>query len=294
MNSAALVTGSVHHERVRPVAHAFEYPTFCVLLPMRRWAQEASAAALPRNRRGWLSFHDRDHGNGGADALQWAQSLLAEHGVSDADGEIWLQTYPRVLGYVFKPVSFWYCHRADGHLRAVIAEVNNTFGERHCYLLAEPGLDWGRTVQATKAFHVSPFFAVRGHYRFRFMRTADRLVARVDHHDDAGALLTTCISGRLAPLTRPAARAALLRMPLLTLGVMARIHWQALRLWLKHVPFHRKPEPPILDVTRQSATHPAGLGPEAPPAMAGATPAPPTPPNSPTPPERPTPQERLA
>jgi hypothetical protein len=256
MNKAALVIGQVRHERLRPVAHAFEYPTFCVLLPMRSWSRDAAAAELPRNRRAWMSFHDRDHGSGGADALAWLEQLLAAHGVHDADGEVWLQTYPRMLGFVFKPVSFWYCHRADGRLRAVVAEVNNTFGERHCYLLDGADVDWGRTLEASKAFHVSPFLGVAGRYRFRFLRTADRIVARVDHHDDAGPLLTTAIAGQLAPLTNASARAAFLRMPLLTLGVLARIHWQALRLWLARVPVHHKPAPPARAVTRQTGVRP--------------------------------------
>ena len=244
---ALLVTGSVHHARRRPVAHAFSYPTFCVLLPMHSWARDPAAVALPRNCRGWMSFHDVDHGDGGPDALAWLRQLLVSHGVGDGcevDGEIWLQTYPRVLGFVFKPVSFWYCHGAAGELRAVVAEVNNTFGERHCYVLHGPALAWGRTIEADKAMHVSPFFPVHGHYRFRFARNERRLLARVDYADAHGPLLHTSIVGALSPLTAAAARKALLAMPLLTLGVVARIHWQALRLWLKRVPWHAKPPRP--------------------------------------------------
>jgi len=244
-----LATGEVRHARLRPAGHQFAYPTFFVLLPMRAW-QHTQTAALPRNRWGWLSFYDRDHGDGGANALAWLDDLLHEQGVHDATGEVWLQTYPRVLGYVFKPVSFWYCHRPDGELAAVVAEVNNTFGERHCYLLSGDDLAWGRTLRARKVFHVSPFCAVQGHYEFRFMRTDDRVVARVDHGDEQGPLLRTSVSGRLSALTERTARAAVLRMPLLTLGVMARIHWQALQLWLKRVPFFRKPEPPRAFTTR--------------------------------------------
>jgi len=170
--------------------------------------------------------------------------------VRDATGEAWLHTYPRVLGYVFKPVSFWYCHRQDGTLAAIVAEVNNTFGERHCYLLAGPDLGWGRELTARKVFHVSPFCSVQGSYRFRFMRTEDRVVARVDHDDDAGALLETSVSGHLAPLTPAAARAAFFGMPLMTLSVVARIHWQALKLWRKRVPFFSKPAPPKAFISR--------------------------------------------
>jgi DUF1365 family protein len=209
---------------------------------------------LARNRAGLVSFHDRDHGDGGGDALVWFERLLAGEGIADADGEVWLHTYPRVLGYTFKPVSFWYAHRADGTLRAIVAEVHNTFGERHCYLLtgtaAEP-IGWGRELRADKVFHVSPFCAVEGRYRFRFLRTAERTVARIDHDDATGQpLLQTSVSGRLAPLTRRALHQAWLGSPLLTLGVMARIHWQALQLWWQRVPFFRKPVPPAAPVSR--------------------------------------------
>ena len=252
MSSAAaplLATGVVRHQRLRPAAHAFAYPTYFLLLPMRALRREPQPG-LRRNRWGLLSFHDRDHGDGGADALAWLDALLRQQGVTDADGEVWLQTYPRVLGYVFKPVSFWYCERRDGSLAAVVVEVNNTFGERHCYLLAGPGLAFGRELTARKVFHVSPFCAVQGGYRFRFMRTGERIVARIDHDDDAGPLLQTSVSGRLQPLTAASRRAAFFGMPLMTLGVIARIHWQALRLWLKHVPAFGKPAAPRAFTTR--------------------------------------------
>ena len=244
-----LATGVVRHRRLRPAANAFSYGTWFVLLPMRALRRTADPA-LHRNQRGLVSFHDRDHGQGGPDALAWAEALLAREGVHDADGEIWLQTYPRVLGYVFKPVSFWYCHRADGSLAAVLAEVNNTFGERHVYLLAGPDLAFGRELQARKVFHVSPFCDVNGRYRFRFMRTDDRIVARIDHDDAGGALLQTSVSGALQPLTAASVRRSFWRMPLMTLAVIGRIHWQALRLWRKKVPFFSKPEPPGPFVTR--------------------------------------------
>lgn len=255
---ALVGVGEVRHARLRPAHNAFNYRTFFLWLPMRTLRRDPSRLlGLARNRAGLVSFHDRDHGEGGPDALAWIEATLARAGIHDADGEIWLHTYPRVLGYVFKPVSFWYCHRADGRLRAVLAEVNNTFGERHGYLLDDPATAWGREMTATKVFHVSPFCQVDGRYRFRFMRvdapgsvTPVRTVARIDYDDDGGPLLRTSVSGQLQPATSAALRHAFWSMPGMTLGVIARIHWQALRLWRKRVPFFRKPAPPDAFLSR--------------------------------------------
>jgi uncharacterized protein len=250
MPQGALIgTGVVRHRRLRPASHAFAYGTYFLMLPMRA-LQAAPAAALARNRFGLLAFHDRDHGDGRSDALAWLDELLHREGVADARGEVWLHTYPRVLGYVFQPVSFWYCERGDGTLAAIVVEVNNTFGERHCYLLAGPEVAYGRELQARKVFHVSPFCDVQGGYRFRFMRTAGRTVARIDHDDATGPLLQTSVSGHLSALTPRSVRAAFFGMPLMTLGVIVRIHWHALQLWRKRTPFFRKPAPPQAFVSR--------------------------------------------
>ena len=247
--------GQVIHKRLRPTANAFNYPTYFLMLPMRSLHRNGSGA-LAHNRRSALSFFDRDHGDGGDNAVTWLDALLWREGVEDADGELWLHTYPRVLGYTFKPVSFWYCHRLDGSLRAIVVEVNNTFGERHCYLLDAP--DYGRELRADKVFHVSPFCTLAGGYRFRFLRSdqggVQKTVARIDYHDSlddaAEALLQTSVSGTLEPVTAASLRRALWRYPAMTLGVMARIHWQAFKIWRKHVPFIRKPELPKNTVTR--------------------------------------------
>lgn len=241
--------GRVWHQRLRPVQHRFQYRSYFLMLPMRALRRQPSEV-LRRNRFGLLSFFDRDHGDGRDDALAWLDQTLQGAGVTDAGGEVWLHTYPRVLGYVFNPVSFWYAHRPDGSLAAVLVEVNNTFGERHAYLLQGPQLQWGVEQQASKVFHVSPFCAVEGQYRFRFQLAGDnpqapvRTLARVDHDDASGPLLQTSVSGELEPLTRTNSARAFFGTPLMTLMVMVRIHWQALRLALKRLPFHRQPPAP--------------------------------------------------
>jgi DUF1365 family protein len=243
--------GQVRHTRLRPARHAFAYGTFFLMLPMRSLAVLGSKA-LAVNRFGAISFHDRDHGDGRdaseGGALAWLDALLQSEGIADANGEVWLHCYPRIFGFTFKPVSFWYCHDASDRLRAIVVEVNNTFGERHCYLLDKP--QWGIEQTADKVFHVSPFCSVEGQYRFRFMRTSDRTVARIDHDDALGALIQTSVSGHLVALNTRSQWQALLRYPLMTVMVVLRIHWQAFKLWRKKVTFFSKPTPPQDFVTR--------------------------------------------
>jgi DUF1365 family protein len=241
-----LFLGHVMHRRLRPAVNAFVYPVFYVQLPLRRLA-EARRPMFSLDRFNLLAFHGCDHGErDGRPLLPWIESILRARGLPH-EGEIVLQTFPRVFGYVFNPVSFWFCHDAAGALVAVLAEVNNTFGGRHAYLLHNPDrspLRDGQVFTADKAFHVSPFCTLEGTYRFRFdlQRPVPRV--RIDYADGDGDLLLTAISGRPRAWSSGALLGALARMPLMTLGVIARIHWQALRLWLKGVPFYGVNPPP--------------------------------------------------
>lgn len=250
---AQLLTGVVIHRRLRPVAHRFAHPVFFLRLQLSA-LESARNPLFSLNRFNLLSLHFSDHGAcDGTHPLTWIRGLLAAEGLHAADGEVWLQCFPRVLGYVFNPVSFWFCHGRDLSLRAIVAEVSNTFGERHHYLLAHPGggpVAEGDELQVRKAFHVSPFLPVAGRYAFRFMNTDRLRMARIDYLDETGPLLHTSISGRPAPLTASAALRASITHPMMTFGVMARIHWHALRLWMKRVPFFPKPNPPSNSLSR--------------------------------------------
>ena len=223
----AILHGSVTHRRSRPRVHAFTYPAFMLRLPLSQ-IDALPAAGLPIGRRGRVSFDPADHGDGGDVPLRaFVASLLAAHGV-DAAGEVVLYAFPRMLGHAFKPVSFYACHDRDGALRAIVAEVNNTFGERHHYVLHGPGgapLRDGAALVARKSLHVSPFCTIRGEYRFRFRLAAGRWLARIDYHDDDGAtpLIETWISGRAAALDHAAVRSLAWRYGWFTLGVVASI-----------------------------------------------------------------------
>ena len=245
--------GEVRHTRLSPIVHAFAYPAFFIRVPIHRLGQVQSSTRLfGLNRAAPLSFHDADHGDGQTPVQPWIHARLKDAGLV-ADGPIWLDTFPRVFGYSFKPVSFWHCHNAAGERIAILAEVHNTFGERHGYLLHDRGrpLRAGAELSAGKAFHVSPFAAVEGRYRFRFHGRTDRWVARIDlDAADGQALLRTSLSGSPVALDPVSARRALLRYPLFTLGVIARIHAQAFTLWRRRVPFFSKPNPPSTLITR--------------------------------------------
>ncbi|WP_018152742.1 DUF1365 domain-containing protein [Leeia oryzae] len=250
--AAILIRGQVMHHRLRPAVNRFVYPVFCVRLNLDR-LNELSSRWFGVNRWRPLSIRTADYGPRNATPLAgWMREVLTREGVV-VDGEIWLQTFPRVLGFVFNPVSFWFCHDRQGGLKAVLAEVNNTFGEHHHYLLTAPGgerIHNDTVLLCRKLMHVSPFCPVEGRYAFRFRESADHSFVGIDYHDRNGLLIKTSIGGHKQPFAATSLRQAFMTQPLLTLGVVARIHWQALRLWLKKVPFFRKPAPPVLPFTK--------------------------------------------
>ena len=251
---ARLYFGEVMHARLRPAPNRFVYPVFFLRVPLSD-PESLRGVLFGLNRWNLFGFDFRDHGaRDGTSPLAWIRALLEREGMGDVDGEVWLQAFPRVLGYVFNPVSFWFCHDRAGGLRVILCEVNNTFGERHHYLLAQPGggaIPPGAALSARKVFHVSPFCAVKGDYRFHFYEGEDgRVLARIDYADDEGDLLHTSVSGRAAPFTTAALARAFMVYPWMTVLMILRIHWQAARLCVKRVPFFSKPLPPVEDVSR--------------------------------------------
>ncbi len=254
MNQPRLLLGEVMHHRLHPTRHRFRHRLFLLeldvdgLAPARRHGLLGIGCSHP------LSIHQRDHGpRDGSPLAPWIRSLLAAHGLSDAGHRILLYTMPRLLGQVFNPVSFWFCHDREARLRAVVAEVNNTFGEHHNYLVAHSDgapLRDGDWIQARKVFHVSPFMEVAGDYRFRFRHAAGEFAAHIHLHASDRPLLLTRINGPLVPATPRNQLRALVLGTLPGIGVLAKIHWQALKLWLWRIPFHTKPLPPVEETTR--------------------------------------------
>ncbi|MCA3452966.1 MAG: DUF1365 domain-containing protein [Rhodobacter sp.] len=244
------IRGETFHGRKGAVTNAFRYGVDYILLDP---VTARGPSLFSRNGRNVTSLHDTDHGGlpGQGRGVAWVREVLAAHDLPGAD-RILLLAQPRVLGHVFNPVSFWLCHDAAGALRVVIAEVSNTYGDRHSYLCHRPDLaPLGRedTVQARKIFHVSPFQPVEGGYAFRFDIRSDRIGIRIDYTAGQGGLIAT-LTGRRVPLTNGGILRACLRRPFGSRRVLALIYWQAARLYWKGAGFRDRPAPPAEEVSR--------------------------------------------
>jgi DUF1365 family protein len=225
------------HARRAPAANAFRYPVYMTLLDLDELPLlDRTLPLFGWNRRAVTSYHDRDHVD--------VRAFLAASGVDLGDGaRLQVLTNLRVLGYVFNPVSFWWCHRASGELACVVAEVNNTFGERLPYVLLPAGDAAGarRVWETDKRLHVSPFMPMNQRYTWWLSEPGEQVALRMDVHEPGMPDFRATLTARRVELTPAALRTALVRYPLMPAKVIALIHWQALRLAAKRVPFFRKP-----------------------------------------------------
>lgn len=247
-----LYEGKVFHRRLRPRVHALSYRVFYMALDLDELPSLARRSRFfAHNRFSLFSFHDRDHGDGSGKPLRmWVEAQLARAGIETGGGRILVLTFPRVLGYVFNPLSIYFCHRADGSLAAMLYEVNNTFGDRHSYLI--PVADGeAQTVEqgCDKAFYVSPFIPVSGRYHFKVARPGTRFALTIRESDGEGALLTASFTGEARGFRDRDLLTAFLRHPLMTLKVVAGIHLEAAKLWRKGLRLAARPAAPVSPVT---------------------------------------------
>ncbi|HEV2675455.1 MAG TPA: DUF1365 domain-containing protein [Aliidongia sp.] len=253
MTDGTIYFGDVMHRRLGTVRHRFTYRVFSILVDLDRLETLGRRLQLfSYNRPNLFSFHDRDHGpRDGSSLRPWVEEHLAAAGLKHAwGGRIRLLCFPRLWGYVFNPLSVFFCEAPDGQLAAILYEVSNTFGERHCYLEpVRPGSEGIVEQACAKRFYVSPFIELEGDYRFRVLPPAERLMVAIRQRAKDGQTLHAILSGKAATFDDRTLVRALLRYPLMTVKVMAAIHWEALRLWRKGAKFQARPALPPVEIT---------------------------------------------
>ena len=250
---SALYAGKVMHQRMRPRKHRLSYRIFQMLFDLDEIdALDARLKLFSRNRFNLFSFFDADHGNGGGTPLKaYVADLLAASGIETDGGPVRLLCMPRILGYVFNPLSVYFCYRRDASLAAILYEVNNTFGQRHSYLIPVETSAPGAPIEQRcgKDFYVSPFIAMDLDYRFRVVAPQDGVSVHITASDAEGPLIFAAFSGSRRPFRDAELARALVIYPLLTLKVVAGIHWEALLLWIKGTRLQPRPAPPREPVT---------------------------------------------
>ncbi len=256
--ASGLYEGSVYHRRMRPKSHVLRQRLFQVLLDLDELdTLDRRLRFFGRNRRALVAFHDGDHGDGSGDLRGWAQARLAEAGISPQDGPIRLLCIPRVFGFAFNPLSVWFCHADDGRLTALIYQVNNTFGERHAYVIPVVPASADLVLQrCAKSFFVSPFMDMSMSYDFAVRPPAEDVTVRVDGSDADGPLIATSFTGRRREFDDWTLLDSVLRWPVNTIAVVAGIGWGAFRIWLKGVRYRRRTPAPALGVTIVSPDSP--------------------------------------
>lgn len=237
---SGIYCGSVMHRRVRPKWHHLRYDVFYLLLDLDELPR-LDFAALGIERPAPFSFRAKDHGDGSDDLKPWVLRELRASGIAVEIGRIELMCFPRVFGFVFNPISVYFCYAASGGIAAILYEVNNTFGGRHAYVLPADATGDKVYQSCAKRLYVSPFNDVSGGYRFAVRLPGEKVALSIDQHDANGHLLRAAFAGRRREMTERAFLRLLVVYPFLTLKVVAGIHWEALKLWLKGVPLHKRP-----------------------------------------------------
>lgn len=251
----ALYTGQLRHRRFLPTPHAFTYDLFMAMVDIDQLPEQMRVSRVTSyNRWNWASFDERDHlGDPRRPLRERLTDSAAAAGLTLPDGPIYLLTHLRYLGYSFNPISFYYCYDRQHQLRAVLNEVNSTFGEQRCYWIDATGdarTANGLRHRTAKTMHVSPFMSMDVDYEFVLTEPGDALVAHMNTFAHTGDTVRPYFDATLTltrePWSARAIRRALRRHPMMTAKVIAAIHWEALRLWLKGVP-HYDPPPSLPD-----------------------------------------------
>ena len=236
--TSGIYVGRVIHERMRPRKHRLCYKVFSLLLNLDDLESlTGNFNFLAYNRKALFSVWDKDHGNGEG-IRNWVMNELAERGLSHAGAKITMLCYPRIFGYVFNPLTVFFCHDTEERLQAIIYEVHNTFKERHAYVLPIGPADKNIVRQSCdKDFYVSPFIPMACRYDFRIQPPGEFVRVVIREEDQEGLLLAAAFTGGFQPLNDRQLLRTAVKYPLMTLKVMVGIHFEALRLFLKGAPY---------------------------------------------------------
>jgi hypothetical protein len=237
MQNSALYAGNVFHMRLRPRRHKLRYRVFSLLLDLDELDElDRTLRLFGHNRFALFSFHDSDHGDGTKSGLRdWALGLMKSAG-EDIDGvRIRVLCYPRILGYVFNPLTVFFCYGPDGALRTILYEVCNTFHERHTYIIAATANDGSITQSCRKELYVSPFIPMDCTYNFNISPPGETVRVAIDETDKDGKLLVAIFAASRKPLADRTLFAAFFTYPLMTAKILAAIHWEAVILWIKGI-----------------------------------------------------------
>jgi len=249
---SALYTGAVMHRRLRPKRHKLRYRIFSMLIDLDEApALGARLRLFSHNRFNLFSFRDADYGlSKDAPLKQQIEGMVREAGFAIDGGPVRLLTMPRLLGYAFNPLNVYFVYLRSGALEAVVCEVNNTFGQRHAYVMSGAART-GESVRAFcgKRFYVSPFNGMDLTYDFRIEPPGSNCLVAINVSDRDGALISAVHASQRVMLDDSALLRACLAYPLLGLKVIGGIHWEALKLWLKGVKLQQRPPPPETPVT---------------------------------------------
>ncbi len=248
MIQAYVSEGSVGHVRQGSRRNAFHYPVFTLVISVQ---EESSLRSFFKKRFfGYLNLRPQDYLRNEVGSLNHSIRQFLKTECSYQADDIWLQTFPRMFGYVFNPVSFWFCKK-NGILDAVLCEVNNTFGEKHFYWIHKGRpIESSEWIRAEKVFHVSPFFPVEGYYCFRFNLQQDKSRVDISYFGPQDDLrLATWVEGIFTPIEKISPLRLLFSYGWMTPLVVLRIHWQAVKLWFKKNKFYSKPQPPGKEIS---------------------------------------------
>lgn len=244
ISSKFISYADIFHKRITPKENSFSYRVFYICFDIEK-ISELSNKIFSVNKFNLFSFYFKDHGKKDGSSLKnWADNLFNQQGIKNYN-RIFLHTHPRILGYVFNPVSFWFCVDEDNNLRAVLFEVNNTFNQHHSYLVYNENhqiITNDQWFNCDKKFYVSPFFEIVGNYKFRVNFSQNKIAVWIDYFIEGEKnLLTSVISYDIIPFTKSRIIPIIVKSPLLVFKVIFLIHWQALKLFLKKIKFVTNP-----------------------------------------------------